>query len=268
VRRDTAIIQPGAVLDVGDKTLCIRSWSSAERVLVQDLTGGQELTMDLNELTRLLGEAQTHSAPDLSTIEDDEWEELLERYNLLRPLLNNPDRTLASVKEVAKELLVSHATVYRWIKRLEEFGTITRLRRRSRNDKGRKRVNPEVEAIITRVIEEEFLTTLKRSPTKAREEIGRRCRTLGYSKPSLTTVLDRIMIIHPYERTAKREGRNKAQQYRAQKGSLPGADYVNAFWQIDHTFVDIMLVDDIDRIEIGHPWITLVIDVFPRTVPG
>jgi putative transposase len=38
--------------------------------------------------------------------------------------------------------------------------------------------------------------------------------------------------------------------------------------QIDHTPVDIILVDDIHRRPVGRPWITLAIDVFSRVVAG
>ena len=38
--------------------------------------------------------------------------------------------------------------------------------------------------------------------------------------------------------------------------------------QIDHTKVDIMLVDDITRACIGRPWLTLVLDVHTRLVAG
>jgi hypothetical protein len=34
--------------------------------------------------------------------------------------------------------------------------------------------------------------------------------------------------------------------------------------QIDHTLLDIILVDDLHRLSIGRPWITLAIDVFSR----
>ena len=38
--------------------------------------------------------------------------------------------------------------------------------------------------------------------------------------------------------------------------------------QIDHTKVDIMLVDDVTRACIGRPWLTLVLDVHTRMVLG
>ena len=38
--------------------------------------------------------------------------------------------------------------------------------------------------------------------------------------------------------------------------------------QSDHTLVDVIAVDDVYRRPIGRPWITLMIDIASRTVPG
>jgi len=38
--------------------------------------------------------------------------------------------------------------------------------------------------------------------------------------------------------------------------------------QIDHTLVDVVVVDEFDREPIGRPWLTLAIDVATRMVPG
>lgn len=38
--------------------------------------------------------------------------------------------------------------------------------------------------------------------------------------------------------------------------------------QIDHTPLDIIVVDEIDRLPIGRPWLTMAIDVFSRMVTG
>jgi transposase InsO family protein len=38
--------------------------------------------------------------------------------------------------------------------------------------------------------------------------------------------------------------------------------------QIDHTLVDVVIVDEGDRLPIGRPWLTLVIDVASRAVLG
>jgi putative transposase len=38
--------------------------------------------------------------------------------------------------------------------------------------------------------------------------------------------------------------------------------------QIDHTLVDVIMVDEGDRLPIGRPWLTLAIDVASRAVLG
>src|SRR3954469_1290397 len=38
--------------------------------------------------------------------------------------------------------------------------------------------------------------------------------------------------------------------------------------QIDHTLVDVIIVDEHDRLPIGRPWLTLAIDIASRVVAG
>jgi len=71
------------------------------------------------------------------------------------------------------------------------------------------------------------------------------------------------------ETLRRREGsqavRNK---YAPIQGAFPGANWPLAMVQIDHTPVDLILVDDVHRRPVGRPWITLAIDVFSRMVAG
>jgi putative transposase len=57
-------------------------------------------------------------------------------------------------------------------------------------------------------------------------------------------------------------------KYAPIQGAFPGADWPLAVVQIDHTPVDLILVDDVSRRPVGRPWITLAIDVFSRMVAG
>jgi putative transposase len=50
----------------------------------------------------------------------------------------------------------------------------------------------------------------------------------------------------------------------ARRTSLLALDVV----QIDHTPVDVIVVDERDRLPIGRPWLSLAIDIATRTVPG
>ena len=52
------------------------------------------------------------------------------------------------------------------------------------------------------------------------------------------------------------------------KGTVPFADRPYGIVQIDHTLVDIHLVDEEHRVWIGRPWLTVAIDVHSRMVAG
>ena len=51
-------------------------------------------------------------------------------------------------------------------------------------------------------------------------------------------------------------------------GVTPLADFTFDWLQIDHTPVDLIIVDPIDRSPIGRPWITVAVDVFSRCIAG
>ena len=67
----------------------------------------------------------------------------------------------------------------------------------------------------------------------------------------------------------KREGVKAARdKFGSVKAHFPGADSPLAVVQIDHTLLDIMVLDEEMRLPIGRPWLTLAIDVFSRMVAG
>ena len=67
---------------------------------------------------------------------------------------------------------------------------------------------------------------------------------------------------------AKREGRKAARdRYAPVKGSL-NSDYPLALVQIDHTLVDVIVVDSETRAPIQRPWLTVAIDVNSRCIAG
>lgn len=264
----TIEVGPGAIIRIGETTLCVRRWESSDSVVARDLESSTDRVVRLIEISESLAKQHTGDQLDLDGIDDSEWETAFRRYQALRHLTEAPSRTRAEVSQVAQTLEVSVATVYRWLDRLARFGRVTCLLRRERKDKGAKKLDPPVDKIVKEVIGTEYLTNLRRSPTLTLREVQRRCRAANLSQPSKSTLLRRIDELLPEERERRRNGRNAALDHRANRGSLPGVDQLHSIWQIDHTLVDIELVDVKDRISIGRPWITVAIDVFSRTVVG
>ncbi|MBV9180227.1 MAG: transposase [Acidobacteria bacterium] len=67
----------------------------------------------------------------------------------------------------------------------------------------------------------------------------------------------------------KRKGKKAAAaKYEPIKGHFPGADHPLSVVQIDHTQMDVVVVDEEHRQPIQRPWLTVVIDVFSRMVLG
>lgn len=51
-------------------------------------------------------------------------------------------------------------------------------------------------------------------------------------------------------------------------GNFPKVDYPLDVVQIDHTLVDIIIVDQVERLPIGRPYLTIAIDVYSRCIAG
>lgn len=268
MRPTTLAVGPGAVIRLGEEIFCITRFATTDSVVARNIETSSERVIKLSEISESFAKEADGARIDLSSVSEEDWNAAIEKYKALRHLVGEENRARADVKKAADDLLVSVATAYRYLDRIERFGTVTCLLRKTRADKGNTKLDPPVEAILKEVIASDFLTTLKRSPSKAWRDVQRRCRSQSLALPCKSTLLRRIDEILPEERERKRNGRNAALDHRASRGSLPGVDRLHAIWQIDHTKVDAILVDEKDRIPIGRPWITLAIDVYSRMVVG
>ena len=142
------------------------------------------------------------------------------------------------------------------------------LLRKSRSDKGSKKLSLEVEAEVENVINSYFLTKQQISYEIAHREVEIACRDAGLKAPHKNTFIKRAKALPSELVVTRRRGENEALQTRLVRGHFPGATYPYSTLQIDHTKLDIILVDQVDRIPIGRPYITLAIDTFSRMVAG
>lgn len=96
---------------------------------------------------------------------------------------------------------------------------------------------------------------MKPSTNKTHERIASYCHNAGLPIPSKDTIQRRLNKVSQRKTALKREGKNAIREYQPlEHGGYP--DYVKPMHtiQIDHTPVDIMLVDDIYRTELGRPF--------------
>lgn len=132
-----------------------------------------------------------------------------------------------------------------------------------------RRLEPTVEQIVLQTIEEHFLTPQQRSIESTAAEVARRCRERQLPVPHAGTIRVRIVALPLRERLSRRSHRKAAlARFVLRPGSFDEAQRPLDFVQIDHTKLDVIVVDEEQRLPIGRPWIALAIDVYSRMVLG
>ncbi len=197
------------------------------------------------------------------------WNTAVKRYETIKPLLENPNRTISDVEQIAAKSGTSVPTLYRWIKKYSDTGLVSSLLRPARSDKGASRIDPEQEAVINGFIESTYLRQERPSVQHLFELIEAKCFELGIPAPHVNTIHRRVNSLDKHVTTKRRLGNQSAkQQFQPLRGAFPGADYPNAVVQVDHTKVDLIIVDEEYRLPIGRPYLTIAIDVATKMISG
>ncbi|MBA2650475.1 MAG: DDE-type integrase/transposase/recombinase [Legionella sp.] len=206
----------------------------------------------------------------LLSASDSEWNCARLRTEIIAPLAQLKVVTWELADNTAEKLGLSRRQIYALIKRYRHGQGLVSdmLLNKSHGGKGNSRLPEAVEQIIREVLRSHYLNKQKLSETVIWNEIKQRCRKLNLSVPALNTVRLRIQWLDPYVLKRKREGIDAARTLQSAGGVPPAIVAPLEQVQIDHTIIDIMIVDDSTRQSIGRPYITVAIDVFSRCLIG
>jgi putative transposase len=267
--RQPVRIAPGELVMRGETVYRITQIIDFESVTATAVESGRAAVLRIGELRPIAGD-QHPVHQDLEEIADADWRVAEARYAAIKPLIERMSYGRSDVVERAKETGNDTATLYRWIKRYSALQSVTALVPKSRGwIVGKTRISHDIEKIIDEVIQGFYLTVQRATPQKAVLEVNRRCHERGLAPPSPSTVRHRLARIPQKEALRGRGHKERAKnKYLPAAGTIPGADFPLAIVEIDHTPVDIILVDDVHRKPIGRPWISLAIDVHSRMVTG
>lgn len=201
---------------------------------------------------------------------DRAWERLRRQDEVIAPLAALATVTHGAADSAAEELGLSRRQVYILIGRHRKgTGLLTDLAPgRSAGGRGGRRLSEPVEAVIREVIRRTYLTKQKPSLAVVHRQIVRECKTLGLTGPARNTVAIRIEALHPVEVTRSREGSDAARPLQSAGGTVPEIMAPLDQVQIDHTVIDLIVVDDRDRQPIGRPYLTVAIDGYSRCILG
>lgn len=274
VHRNFFSFGPGDLAMSGGRRYKITRVISSDSVVGEDLETKETKRLRIPTLTRPPKEDGAASPPAVAKeppdCTDEEWAVAQQRLEAIKPLLENPIRRRLDAEEIGKKHGVNAVTLYRWMKRFQDAGSVMGLMpSKSGRKRGTTMLTKELEVIIEAAIQDVYLHKQRRRPEAVIDEVKRCCRLAHVVPPSANSIRRRIAAIHPRE-VMHRQGRKSHAKncYDPIKGKFPDAPFPLAVVEIDHTPVDLIVVDEFNRKPLGRPNMTVAIDVFSRMVVG
>lgn len=267
--RRRVTLKKGALVQKGAQKYRISDIVSFQKAVGTNLDNNRTKLLNIDDLMPLDDpKLEKKLSKDDSEVSDQQWQIAQKRFEIISTVINSSSRT--EIEKIADEQGVHYTTIYNWLREYRNSNSISALLPEKRGWKTKKsRLPKKVEEIIQKGIDDFYLTTQRPAISKVVEYILTQCHKAGLDAPHPNSIRNRINNISAYKRM-KRQGQKELIQDKLAPAvkEFPGADYPLAFVQIDHTKLDIILVDEEHRQPLGRPWITLAIDVFSRAVTG
>jgi putative transposase len=209
------------------------------------------------------------SRADITLVDAAAWEQARQVLPVIRRLAEKSDRTRADVEAGAAEMGCGPTHAYALLRRyLADPRLTSLLPHKPGPAPGFSKLTPDVDRLVGEMIDEFYLTRQKPLLSDLVSEVRRQCIGQGLVPPSRKAITARVRARPARAIEAGREGAKLARsRYLPAIGSLE-AKWPLSLVQIDHTLVDVIVVDSETRAPIQRPWLTLAIDVCTRCVAG
>lgn len=207
---------------------------------------------------------------EMITLTESEWQKLKHRNDVISRLAGFDVIGRTMVEEAAARLGTTTRWVYKLIHRYKAgSGLVTDLMPgNSKGGKNKSRISPEVNIIINETLSKFYLSRQKLSKAVITREIRMCCRKAGLRVPAYNTIDLRIAQLDPLMVARKRLGSKESRKLQSVAGETPAVFGPLETIQMDHTNMDVIVVDETERKSIGRPSLTLAIDVFTRCIVG
>ncbi|MEI6719174.1 MAG: Mu transposase C-terminal domain-containing protein [Betaproteobacteria bacterium] len=265
-------IGPGVVAVCDQQLVVIESAPDAGNVAVRDLATGQRRTVRLAALRGQPSEPNADFDNRLDSMldaNDTRWQQAVADTELLSQLEVPRGEQRPRLVEAMRKCGRSRATIFRALARYRIAEEPSALLPLSRGPPmGSKRLDPAREALVAAVIRDLYLTQPRARVEDVFAAARMRCAVENLPSVSRNSIRARIAALDPQLVMRKRYGAKRA---RAVLGMVPGSFAVTgalSVVQIDHTPIDVHIVDSVHRRPIGRPWLSLAIDVATRAICG
>lgn len=265
-------IEIGAMVGHGDYVYRIAQILDFKTVVGIEVESGKASALPIGALNPLKRQKVDglYVNYDVASIGVKDWATARERFATIEPLLGGGIVGRREVQARSDATGVDVSTIYRWLKLYKEWGELLSLVPRKRGwQEGIARISPEAGQIIERVLKDFYLKKHRPTIQATIKRIKETCEAEDVTAPGVSTIRERIKSVPDREFLRGRGFAEKARnKYSPSPGSFPGASYPLAVVQIDHTPLDVLLVDDVHRKSIGRVWVTFSIDVHTRMITG
>lgn len=256
------------VINVGTKTISLLGESS------------KIIQLNANEFKKLI-DKQDFKAIDnpwdltsdissyLKDASVDDLEEASRRYSIISPYLQGEKADFSETPE---------RTFYRWVsswRSAEEkyghgyLGLIPKNRKK--HSGSQSKLSPKTQKIIDEFIQNNYLNFKQKGKYAAYSALRKACTDRGLIPPSYKTFVKNINQLSVYETVGKRQGKriaykNEPFYWELELTTPRHGDRPFEICHIDHTQLDIELVSSFSKINLGRPWLTLLIDAYSRRI--
>lgn len=198
------------------------------------------------------------------------WQLAVRRAEVIGRLAGGNAVGHAAADTAAAELGISRRQVYELLRRWRAgSGVVSDLvPGKSSGGRGREQLPEPVEAVIREVLRTRYLSRQRRSMAAVHREVARVCLSRGLPVPSKGALVRRAAKLDPQAAAAARQGPDAARGRRSAGGVAPPVTGLLEQVQMDHTPVDVIVVDERHRLPIGRPYLTVAIDVLSRGIGG
>lgn len=206
---------------------------------------------------------------NLDDVSDDLWQVAATRELYIRPLALRRRLSVEDIDSAAAALSVSRSYVYRLLsayRKRPQRSTLLPGRRGPRSPM--RSLGKAVDELIDEAIRKLYLSGERPRVSDVVLEIRSQCHDKAFKAPDKRTVRRRILAMDAKKVTTARLGGKRAGEQFNPTLVQSRPEYPLDFVEIDHSRVDVIAVDEENRLPIGRPWLTLAVDIPTRMVLG
>jgi hypothetical protein len=176
--------------------------------------------VNIAELYPAVEVAPREKVPDLSEIPPDLWIIANKRYEIIKPLVFDPDRTRVTVQRRARQFDCHVNTLYEWLAKYEANPQLSSLLPKQRIDAGSQKLGDQRETVVKTEIEAWLKTEEPKAIAELTVDINSLLKKAKLKVVHKNTVRSRIRSLSARKKAERSGGRKAANKLLPHRGKL------------------------------------------------